>query len=134
MRFRFAAAAGALALAAATIVPASPAFADSVRNDQWYLTSLNIPQAHTITERSGITVAVSDTGVYPHPDLQRSRLAGANFLPGRKGDGRTDPDGHGTNVAALVAAHGKNSSDGALGIAPAAKILPIRALNTREIF
>ncbi len=81
-----------------------------------------------------MTVAVIDTGVYPHPDLQRNLLPGANFLPGGTGDGRTDPDGHGTNVAALVAAHGKNSNDGALGIAPGSKILPIRTLNTRDTF
>ena len=134
MRFRFAAAAGALSLAAAVAVPASPAFADGVRNDEWYLKSLNVAQAQAISKGSGVTVAVIDTGVYPHPDLQRNLLAGANTLPGGKGDGRTDPDGHGTNVAALVAAHGKNGNDGALGIAPAAKILPVRAMNTGDTF
>src|SRR5690242_3817849 len=134
MRFRFAAAAGALSLAAAVAVPASPAFADGVRNDEWYLKSLNVAQAQAISKGSGVTVAVIDTGVYPHPDLQRNLLTGANTLPGGKGDGRTDPDGHGTNVATLVAAHGRNGNDGALGIAPEAKILPIRALNTGDTF
>src|SRR5689334_7619008 len=134
MRFRFAAAAGALTLAAAITVPAAPAFADGVRNDEWYLKSLNVARAQAISKGSGVTVAVIDTGVYPHPDLQRNLLAGANFLPGETGDGRTDPDGHGTNVAALVAAHGKNSNDGAIGIAPAAKILPIRAMKTGDTF
>ena len=134
MRLRFAAAAGALTLAAAVTAPATPAFADGIRNDEWYLKSLNVTQAQAISKGSGVTVAVVDTGVYPHPDLQQNLLPGANFLPGGTGDGRTDPDGHGTNVAALVAAHGKNSNDGALGIAPAAKILPIRAMNTSEAF
>jgi type VII secretion-associated serine protease mycosin len=133
MRLRFPAAAGALTLAAAVTVPATPAFADAVRNDQWYLKSLNVAQAQAITKGSGITVAVVDTGVYPHPDLQRNLLAGINLMPGGKGDGRADQDGHGTNVAALVAAHG-NGSNGILGIAPAAKILPIKAANDGSQF
>jgi subtilisin family serine protease len=100
MRFRFAAAAGALSLAAAVTVPAAPAFADGVRNDEWYLKSLNVARAQAISKGSGVTVAVIDTGVYPHPDLQRNLLAGANVLPGGGGDGRTDPNGHGTNALA----------------------------------
>jgi type VII secretion-associated serine protease mycosin len=125
MRFRFAAAAGAITLTAAVAVPATPAFADSVRNDQWYLNSLNVAQAQAISKGSGVSVAVIDTGVYPHPDLQRNLLPGANVLPGGTGDGRADNNGHGTNVAALVAAHGRNNN-GILGIAPSAKILPIK--------
>ncbi|MFI5889366.1 S8 family serine peptidase [Actinoplanes sp. NPDC051513] len=126
MRSRIAAAAGALTLAAVVGLPAAPAYADGVRNDQWYLKSLNIAQAHALSKGSGVTVAVMDTGVYPHPDLKRNVLAGANFLPGGKGDGRTDPDGHGTNMAALIAAYGKNGDSGVLGLAPSAKILPIK--------
>jgi type VII secretion-associated serine protease mycosin len=129
MGFRFAAAAGALTLAAAVVVPAAPAFADDVRNDEWYLKTLKISQAHAITKGSGETVAVIDTGVYPHPDLQRNLRAGINLLPGANGDGRADQDGHGTNVAAMVAAHGKNSNDGVLGIAPSSKIMPIKIGN-----
>src|SRR3954462_13011909 len=117
MHFRLLAAAGAITLAAAVAVPATPAFADGVRTDQWYLKSLNVAQAQAISKGSGVTVAVIDTGVYPHPDLQRNLLAGVNLLPGAKGDGRTDDNGHGTNAAAMVAAHGRNN-DGALGIAP----------------
>ena len=133
MRFRFVAAAGAFTLAAAVTIPATPAFADGIRNDQWYLKSLNVAQAQAITKGSGVTVAVVDTGVYPHPDLQRNLLAGINVMPGGKGGGRADQDGHGTNVAALVAAHG-NGNNGILGIAPAAKIMPIKVANEGNQF
>jgi type VII secretion-associated serine protease mycosin len=134
MGFRSAAAAGALTLAAAVTMPAVPAFADDVRNDEWYLKSLKVAQAQAISKGSGIKVAVIDTGVYPHPDLQQNLLTGVSTLPDGKGDGRIDQDGHGTNVAALVAAHGKNGSDGALGIAPSSKILPIKAANEGNQF
>jgi len=122
------AAAGILALAAATMIPADPAKADSFRNDQWYLKSLKITQAHQISKGAGITVAVIDTGTYPHPDLERNLLRGVNEIPGATGDGRVDQDGHGTNVASVIAAHGRGS-DGVLGIAPSAKIVPVKITN-----
>lgn len=126
MRVKVAAAAGAFALAAAITIPSGPAAADSFRNDQWYLKSLKVSEAQAITKGSGITVAVIDSGVYPHPDLKRNLLAGTSVVPGSSGDGRVDDSGHGTNMAALIAAHGRGSQNGVLGIAPSAKILPVK--------
>lgn len=75
----------------------------------------------------GITVAIIDTGVNANlPDLQGQVLDGKNFS-GEPGDAHTDADGHGTGMAALIAGTGKRGSDtGAYGLAPGAKILPIR--------
>ncbi|MBL7254833.1 S8 family serine peptidase [Paractinoplanes lichenicola] len=129
MRYRFMAAVGLIAIAAGITVPASPAQADSFRTDQWYLKALRINQAHTLTKGSGVTVAVLDTGAFPHPDVRRNLLPGANLIPGQSGDGRSDRVGHGTEMAALVAAHGRGSN-GVLGIAPAAKVLPVKISNT----
>ncbi|MFY1598141.1 S8 family serine peptidase [Micromonospora sp. WMMD737] len=67
-----------------------------------------------------------DTGVYPHPDLARNLRQGTDFVAGGSGDGRQDRDSHGTGMAGLIAAHGDTGSKGALGMAPRAKILPIR--------
>ncbi|MGW4941386.1 type VII secretion-associated serine protease mycosin [Actinoplanes sp. NPDC004185] len=102
----------------------SPAFAD-VRDNQWHLSYLHIDQAHRISTGKGVTVAVIDSGVAKHPDLT-GVVSGTDMLkPG--GDGRADATGHGTSMAGLIAAHG-NSRQRALGIAPDAKILPIRVL------
>jgi type VII secretion-associated serine protease mycosin len=126
MRLRSSTAAWAVVLAAAVAVPADPAKADSSRNSQWYLRSLRVSEAQKVTKGIGITVAVIDTGVFPHPDLKRNLIAGTSVVPGSNGDGRVDNAGHGTNMAALIAAHGRTNQDGVLGIAPEAKILPVK--------
>jgi type VII secretion-associated serine protease mycosin len=113
-----------LVAAVSIIVPAPPAYADQIRNLQWHLRFLNVAAAHQITRGEGITVAVIDSGVDPHPDLRNNLLPGADFLEG--GDGRTDPKGHGTAMAGLIAAHGRAKNQGVLGIAPHAKLLPVR--------
>ena len=109
------------------------ALADSVRDRQWHLRFLNIAEAHRLTVGAGQTVAVIDSGVdATHPDLLNNVLPGTDFIDS-PGDGRRDVDGHGTSMAGLVAAHGRGDS-GILGIAPAAKILPVRNSFVREGF
>jgi type VII secretion-associated serine protease mycosin len=109
-----------------TVLPATPAHADRARNSQWHLKSLKIDQAHKITRGAGVTVAVVDTGVDPHPDIRRNLLPGTTVVEGDKGNGQIDQDGHGTMMAGIIAAHGRSPQGGVLGIAPEAKILPIR--------
>jgi len=98
-----------------------------IRGDQWHLRYLNVARAQTISRGDGVIVAVPDTGVDPHPDLARNLLRGIDLVAGGSGDGRKDSNSHGTSMAGLIAAHGRGGSAGALGIAPAAKILPIKA-------
>ncbi|MFI7647262.1 S8 family serine peptidase [Micromonospora sp. NPDC049460] len=102
-----------------------PTGRDRIRNDQWYLRYLNVYAAHQITQGDGVTVAVPDTGVDPHPDLRNNLLTGIDIIPGGVGNGQQDRDSHGTGMAGLIAAHGQSNEVGALGIAPKAKILPI---------
>ncbi|MGX6602452.1 type VII secretion-associated serine protease mycosin [Micromonosporaceae bacterium Da 78-11] len=125
------AAAGVLSLAVVAAIPAHPAFADGIRDSQWHLKSLNISQVHKISKGAGVTVAVIDSGTYPHPDLRRNLLKGVDLTPKARGDGQGDQVGHGTSVSALIAAHGEGSS-GVLGIAPLSKILPIKISNSRN--
>jgi type VII secretion-associated serine protease mycosin len=122
----------AFSLLSVIATPGSPAQADGIRDKQWYLESLKVASAHAISKGTGIIVAVIDTGTYPHPDLQRNLLQGQDVTSGASGDGQNDLVGHGTEMGALIAANGKNPTTGMLGIAPAAKILPVKASNRRD--
>ena len=115
------------------IFVAAPAHADSVRGHEWFLPTLNVTHAHRYSTGTGIVVAIIDTGVdATHPDLLGRVLRGIDLSdptnPDGKGTGWDDQDGHGTAIAGVIAGHGHgpSRSDGILGIAPGAKILPIR--------
>ncbi|MFF0072390.1 type VII secretion-associated serine protease mycosin [Streptomyces sp. NPDC005494] len=105
-----------------------PAFADSVRSDQWHLDAMKAEQMWETSTGRDVTVAVIDTGVdASNPDLQGQVLAGKDLAPESPGDERDDYDGHGTGMAGLIAGTGESGGgDGAFGLAPEAKILPIR--------
>jgi type VII secretion-associated serine protease mycosin len=104
-----------------------PLAADTVRAEQWHLKTLNVAGAWTHTTGAGVTVAVIDSGVdAKHVDLQGQVLPGLDLVEAR-GDAETDLVGHGTTVAALIA--GKDDDSGVVGIAPKAKILPVRVLD-----
>ncbi|MEV0505680.1 S8 family serine peptidase, partial [Streptomyces spectabilis] len=119
--------AGALAL-----LPATPARADDgIRAQQWALDAMGTSQAWRTTKGEGVTVAVLDTGVdASHPDLKGSVLPGKDMVGfgARRGD-RTWAR-HGTAMAGIVAGHGhgEGRGDGVLGIAPGARILPVRVI------
>ncbi|WP_266269643.1 type VII secretion-associated serine protease mycosin [Kitasatospora purpeofusca] len=112
-------------LLATTAVPASRA--DSVRDAQWPLAAYRAESAiWPVSQGDGVTVAVVDTGVLKdHQDLTGQVLAGADFT-GESTDGSVDTDGHGTGMASLIAGHGHGAGAGIMGLAPKAKILPIR--------
>jgi len=75
----------------------------------------------------GVTVALMDTGIAAHPDLDGSVIARLDFV----NDGTTlqDPSGHGTFVAGLIAAHGETFK----GVAPDAKLISLRVLDQKGI-
>lgn len=63
-----------------------------------------------------VTVAVLDTGIYPHPDLAGRVLAFQDFV-GRRGR-IYDDSGHGTHVAGCIGGNGLMSNGKYRGIAP----------------
>ncbi|MEV0730793.1 type VII secretion-associated serine protease mycosin [Polymorphospora sp. NPDC050346] len=133
MRRRLAIPLAVATLTTVALISPTPTYADEIRNDQWHLDFLNTSAAHRLTSGQNITVAVIDTGTQAHPDLRNNLLEGTDVMPGGNGDGQQDADSHGTAMAGLVAAHGKTGNNGALGIAPSAKILPIRNASSTTI-
>jgi type VII secretion-associated serine protease mycosin len=113
-------------------VPIAPSTgrADSIRDREWIVPALAVPRAHALSEGKGVIVAVVDTGVDAnHRDLRGSVLSGVDFASGSEtGVGTVDVDGHGTDMAGIIAGHGHGpgNTDGILGVAPQTKILPIR--------
>jgi serine protease AprX len=83
----------------------------------------------------GVSVAVIDTGVAQHPDLKkgpngkpRSVVVGwVDFVDGKKVP--TDPNGHGTHVAGIIANATKGEDGEYNGIAPAVNLVGVRVLD-----
>ncbi len=115
---------------------------------QWHYPLINLPQAWDITTgSSAVIVAVIDTGVLlTHPDLQGQLISGYDFIsdPVRALDGNgrdsnpNDPGDsyipgsssfHGTHVAGTIAA-ATNNGIGVAGVAPNARIMPLRVLGS----
>ncbi|PZF99973.1 type VII secretion-associated serine protease mycosin [Micromonospora endophytica] len=101
---------------------------DQIRDEQWQLDKLGAEIAWRTSTGRGVTVAVIDSGVDgSHPDLAGRVLPGLDLVsPG--GATPPDPVGHGTTVAGLIA--GRNDDrQGVVGLAPDARILPVRVLD-----
>lgn len=124
--------------------------------EQWALfepqAGMNLPTAWDTADGAGVTVAVLDTGITAHSDLAGNVVAGYDFVSdaaaARDGNGRdADPadqgdwylagecgsatpgnsSWHGTHVAGSIAAVTGNGA-GVAGVAPGAKIQPVRVL------
>jgi len=99
---------------------------DTYRSQQWALTALKAESVHKTAKGSGVTVAVVDTGVKAsHTDLD-TVLTGTDFVT--PDTNANDENGHGTHVAGVIAATYDNKK-GIAGMAPKAKILPVRVLD-----
>jgi serine protease len=125
---------------------------------QWHYNDpvggLTLPAAWDLGKGTGVVVAVIDTGITPHPDLDANIVAGYDFIADKNvsGDGDalrdadpndpgdftkmsecgggvpgSDSSWHGTHVAGTIAAV-TNNGVGVAGVAPEAKVMPLRAL------
>ncbi|WP_435243770.1 type VII secretion-associated serine protease mycosin [Streptomyces cucumeris] len=82
-------------------------------------------QMWKVSKGKGITVAVIDSGVDGSlPELRGQLLKGTD-VSSKGTNPHQDPDGHGSNMAGLIA--GTGAGGGIQGLAPEAKILPIKA-------
>ncbi|MCK7678045.1 S8 family serine peptidase [Corynebacterium sp. CCM 9186] len=129
---------------------------DRYYDKQWPIHGPNgarVDTAWTTTpDAGGTVVAVVDSGILPHPDLDARVLDGYDFISdpwsSRDGDGRdsnpqdngdwflpgecNNPEGansswHGTHVAGTIGA-ATNNGIGVAATAPGSRILPVRAL------
>ena len=122
---------------------------DSQFASQWHyyeaVGGINLPAAWDRSLGAGVRVAVIDTGYRPHADLAANIVGGYDFIAdtatandgnGRDADAR-DPGNwcsgssnwHGTHVAGTIAAV-TNNGLGVAGVAPSARIVPVRVLGT----
>ncbi|MEE5089226.1 S8 family peptidase [Xanthomonas euvesicatoria] len=130
---------------------------DTRLSEQWGFgtssSSINVRPAWDTATGTGVVVAVIDTGITSHPDLNANVLPGYDFIsdatrardnngrdsnPADQGDWTTanqcfsgssaaNSSWHGTHVAGTIAAV-TNNSTGVAGTAFNARIVPIRAL------
>ncbi|MFF4589504.1 type VII secretion-associated serine protease mycosin [Streptomyces sp. NPDC001388] len=113
------------------LLPAAPAYADSIRAQQWALDALHTQEVWQTTKGKGVTVAVLDTGVEAdHPDLDGNVLEGKDMVGFGAKEGDRAWARHGTAMAGIIAGHGHgyDDGDGVMGIAPEARILPVRVI------
>ena len=87
---------------------------------------LDLPAAWQLSRGDGQLVAIIDTGVRPGPRLPNVN-PGGDYV--ETTDGLTDCDGHGTLVAGIVG--GQPGADGFSGVAPAARLVSIRAISAK---
>lgn len=128
---RAAALCGALAcVAASATFAAAPAHADTIRDDEWPVSFLDLPAAQQLSTGAGVTVALLDTGVVTgRADLTGQVTTGPDYAGGVEHPGGSGWGEHGTCMASIIAGHGRDGgSDGMLGVAPAAHILSVRVI------
>ncbi|MEU1587376.1 type VII secretion-associated serine protease mycosin [Micromonospora sp. NPDC005710] len=121
---------GLVAPSPATAAPplCGPDGVDRLTQTPWALRRLEPSSAWPLSRGSGVIVAVIDSGVSAaHPLLKGQVLEGRDFngLPARQG--QCDEAGHGTLIAGIIAGR-EGTVVPFSGIAPGARILPIRVL------
>jgi serine protease len=123
----FIAASAALVLAAAVSAWAG---SDPFRARQWALDRIQADKAWSASRGAGVTIAVVDTGIdLTHPDLKGKIASKYTCVGGVCSSGGDDDNGHGTHVAGIAAAATGNGV-GISGVAPAAKLMAVKVLDS----
>jgi len=127
-----------LAICCASLIASCLAIAPQVHaaaNDpllvqQWGIFAIGADRVWSTTTGAAVIVAVVDSGSGPHPDLAENLLAGRSFfgLVETPDGNDIDASGHGSHVAGIIASVANNGIGGS-GVAPNAKILPIKVLD-----
>ena len=111
------------------VMASSPALADRVRSQEWWLRTMHVTRAWRSTQGAGVTVALLDTGVdAKQADLDGSVITGPDYTHSGRTPGGAFWGVHGTEIASIIAGHGHGAGNnaGVMGVAPQAKILSVR--------
>ncbi len=111
------------------LVAAVPAVArtdDPLYDQLWGLRRVGAESAWQFSRGAGVVIAVIDTGIdLEHPDLKDQLVPGTSVV----GEGQPDDKhGHGSLIAGIAAARADNA-EGIAGVAPDAKVLPVRVFD-----
>jgi len=121
--------AACLAACLASALPASAA-TDPYRSRQWGLDRIQADKAWSVSQGSGVTIAIVDTGIdLTHPDLKGKIASHYACIQGACTGGGDDDNGHGSHVAGIAAASTRNGV-GIAGVAPAAKLMAVKVLDS----
>ena len=97
---------------------------DPYAGSQWHLQKIGAQSAWDLSQGSGVTIAILDTGVDgSHPDLSAQMVSGWNFYDNNSNT--SDVHGHGTAVAGAAAATTNNGA-GVASVAGRSMIMPVR--------
>ena len=116
---------------------------DNVVVDEPVMTSMDIareaadepvmPAPETALRGAGVTIAMVDSGVALHPDIQTlTAVVDAVGQPtplAAPPDTSVDPYGHGTHVAGIMVGNGSHSEGRLAGVAPEASLVSVRVLD-----
>lgn len=92
----------------------------------WEIMKFEVQKYWRYSMGEGVRVAVIDTGCdFNHHDLSENMLEGYNFVNPKEPP--MDRNAHGTHVAGTIAA--SNNNLGMVGVAPKAKIIPVKSLD-----
>jgi len=127
MRRSIAFVAACVAAGVASALPASAA-TDPYRSRQWGLDRIQADEAWSVSQGAGVTIAIVDSGIdLTHPDLKSKIASHYSCFQGTCTAGGDDDYGHGSHVAGIAAAATHNGI-GISGVAPAAKLMAVKAL------
>ena len=106
---------------------------EAISADNPYRMDANVPVSWEKTRGAGVTVALLDTGIETtHPDLKNNLLDGWDFVNDDNSVNDEDwkyDQWHGTHIAGIIAAEADNGI-GVAGVAPEAKILPLKVFQS----
>lgn len=91
----------------------------------WGLDAFHIDEVWKNTKGKGIKVAVLDTGIAQHDDLNGAWSEAYNFSA--DGNQWDEKSGHGTHCVGIVGA--RDNDFGVVGVAPECEIIPIKVLS-----